>query len=84
MLIIPTLTDKVAIITGSARGIGKAIAIKLASEGAHIVISDVMEDEMNQTLEEIKKISPDSIAVKADVTNRADVQNMVKSAMDKW
>ncbi len=79
-----TLTNKVAIITGSARGIGKSIALKLASEGAVIVLTDLLEEELNKTLKEIQKLSPESIAIKGDVTNRQDIQNLIDIVLDKW
>ena len=48
------LQDKVAIITGSGRGIGQAAAIQFAREGAKVVVSDIDSEPANQTVEEIK------------------------------
>ena len=83
-IILKDLENKVAIITGSARGIGKAIALRLAQSGAHIVITDIMEDVMNETLTEVQKISPESIAIKADVTNKEQIDALVQQVLEKW
>ncbi len=63
------LSGKVALITGSARGIGKAIALELANHGANIVINDILiENEINKTLEEIKQSTNKAIGIRADIT----------------
>lgn len=73
-----------AIVTGSARGIGKAIAIRLAQSGAHVVITDILEDIMQETLLEIQKISPESMAIQADVTNKEQIDSLVQKVIEKW
>lgn len=71
--------NKTAIVTGSARGIGKAIALELAKEGANVVISSRHIDECNET---VKKISSGkAIAVKCDVSKSSDVDAMVKKTI---
>jgi 3-oxoacyl-[acyl-carrier protein] reductase len=71
------LTGKVAIITGSGRGIGKAIALKLAETGATIVINDVGDNALaEQTVEEIKKLNRPAIAVMADVSSSTEVARL--------
>ncbi|MBI2654343.1 SDR family NAD(P)-dependent oxidoreductase, partial [Candidatus Woesearchaeota archaeon] len=66
------LKNKVAIVTGSKRGIGKGIALCLAKEGCKVVVSDYVEDaDGKKTTEELKKIS-DAIFVKADVSKEND------------
>lgn len=74
------LKDKVAIITGSARGIGKAIAKKFLEAGAKVVISDVNKDLAEATA---KEFGSNAIAVACNVTNKAEVENLVKEAKDK-
>ena len=59
---------KVAIVTGAAQGIGKAIALKLANEGYSIVISDILQEAAQKTVAEIEKIGVKAIAVKTDVS----------------
>lgn len=79
------LKGKTAVITGSGRGIGKAIAMKLASLGANIVINDVpSSDYADTTCEEIKALGVDSIVVKGDVRNSEDVAMLIKTTLDKF
>ncbi len=78
------LTGKVAIVTGSTRGIGKAIAMSLASEGAAVVVTARHIEQGHQVVDEIKNQGGTAIAFKADVANRADVHNLVKSALENF
>jgi 3-oxoacyl-[acyl-carrier protein] reductase len=78
------LTDKVAIVTGSARGIGKAIATTFASEGAAVVVTDILVDQANQVVDEIQSQGGTAIAFRGDVANRKDVQNLVKSTLENF
>lgn len=79
------MKDKVALVTGAALGyksggpsIGSAIAIKLASEGAKIVVVDILEQMGQKTVDEIKRKNGTAIFVKADVSNTDDVKNAIK------
>jgi 3-oxoacyl-[acyl-carrier protein] reductase len=76
------LSGKVAIITGSARGIGKEIALRLAEAGATVVVSDVADAE--PAAEEIRKMGHQSLAVAADVTSAPDVAGMVEKATGEY
>lgn len=78
------LDGKVAIVTGSAQGIGKAIARRFASEGAAVVVMDTNIEAANQTVSEIKNKGGTAIAFKADVSKRADVLNLVKSTLENF
>lgn len=71
------LENKVAIITGSASGIGKEIAFTFAKEGAKIVIVDFNDVGIKQTIEELTGLGAKSIGVKVDVTNEEDISRMV-------
>lgn len=75
---------KTALITGSARGIGKAIAERLASQGARIIISDVMMDAAEKTVQEFKDKGYEAFAIKADVSNSDDVKALIKEAVAKY
>jgi 3-oxoacyl-[acyl-carrier protein] reductase len=76
---------KVAIITGAGRGIGKAIAERLASEGADVVICDVDKEAAERTAEEIRsKYSVKAIAISADVANEGDVNSMVEETIKNF
>jgi 2-hydroxycyclohexanecarboxyl-CoA dehydrogenase len=69
---ISRLKDKVAIVTGSAQGIGRAIAMRLASEGAKVAIADLDFEGAGRTAEEIKQAGGSALAVKLDVSRLQD------------
>lgn len=71
------LENKVAIITGSAAGIGKEIAFTYAKEGAKVVIADFNEEALQQTVNELKELSAEVIGVKVNVTTEEDITAMV-------
>ncbi|MFA5839748.1 MAG: 3-oxoacyl-[acyl-carrier-protein] reductase [Candidatus Margulisiibacteriota bacterium] len=77
------LKDKVALITGSAQGIGKSIAVAMAKEGANIIISDVNLELSNQTAQEIQALGVKAIALKLNVTDPVDVETSVKQAVEQ-
>jgi len=78
------VTGKVALVTGSGRGIGKAIALALAERGADIVINDLDMDNAAHTVEEIKALGRKAIAIKADVSSEMEVEEMVKECMNQF
>lgn len=78
------LSGKVAIVTGSARGIGKAIAMRFASEGSIAVVSDILIEKACHTVDEIRNGGGRAIAVKTDVANRADVKNLVNYTLENF
>ena len=75
---------KVAIVTGSARGIGKAIALKLAREGYHVVISDILKDAAKETAQEIESLGVKALAVVADVSKAEDAGNLIKQTVEAF
>lgn len=78
------LKDKVAIITGSASGIGKQAAITFAREGAKVIICDVKKDEVNKVVDEIKKSNGEASGFSVDVTNITAINDMVKQIVEKY
>jgi 3-oxoacyl-[acyl-carrier protein] reductase len=72
------LRDKVALVTGSAQGIGKAIAIALAKEGAGIVVSDINIELAAQTAKEMEAMGVKTMALKTNVADLADVEKSVE------
>ncbi|AGB19355.1 SDR family oxidoreductase [Thermoanaerobacterium thermosaccharolyticum] len=77
------LEGKVAIVTGSASGIGKAIAIELVQNGASVVISDI-NSEGQKVLSEINCICDNNIFIKTDITKIEDIKYMVNKTVDKY
>lgn len=71
------LKDRVAVITGAARGIGKAIAFAFSREGAKVALVDVERPRLEASREEIEKKGGKAIALTCDITKSSDVQGMV-------
>ncbi len=71
-------------ITGSARGIGRAIAERLASEGARVIISDVLEDVAENTVREFRAKGYEAVAMKADVSKADDAGRLIDEAVKKY
>lgn len=78
------LDGKVAIVTGAARGIGKAIALRFAGEGADIVVSDVKTPDVEATAAKIREAGRKAVAVTADVSKKDEVERMVATAVDTF
>ena len=76
------IPNKVAIITGASRGLGKAMAIGLAKAGANIVATDVLDT--SGTVKEIEKIGRETIGLKVDVSKKQDVEKMVQQTIEKF
>jgi 3-oxoacyl-[acyl-carrier protein] reductase len=75
------LKDKVAVVTGASRGIGKSISLALARQGAKIVAVDITLTGMEQLLAEIKALGSEGLAVEGNVTVTADTEKMVEQAV---
>jgi len=78
------LKDKVALVTGSAQGIGKEIALVFAREGADVVISDINLEKAAQTSREIEAMGRKSLALELNVTNFSNVELGVNKILDKF
>ncbi|MGC7406873.1 SDR family NAD(P)-dependent oxidoreductase [Pandoraea pneumonica] len=78
------MRDTVVLVTGSAQGIGRAIAIRLAQKGARIVVEDRQDSAMaEQTLDAVRKAGSDGCVIAGDVGRVADVQDVVSQAVAK-
>lgn len=75
------LEQKRIIVTGSGRGIGRAIARRLAKEGATVVVNDIDADNAQETVDLIRDAGGSAIAARADVTDLDDVRQMVSTAI---
>lgn len=81
------LANKVAVVTGSSRGIGKAIALKLAKNGANIVLnyhSDSSKKYIEENIKEIKNIGSEVIAVQADIAKMDEAKKLINKTIEKF
>lgn len=79
-----TLINKVAVITGAASGMGKAMALLFAAEGAKVVATDTNQEGVNQLIEEIRGKQHAVVGVTADVSNPEDVQRIMDTAIHEF
>jgi NAD(P)-dependent dehydrogenase (short-subunit alcohol dehydrogenase family) len=78
------LKGKVAIVTGSGSGIGKATVMLMARKGASVVVNDINVEGIDKVVSEIKKEGGTAIGFKADVTKRSEVRDLMKTAVEKF
>jgi 3-oxoacyl-[acyl-carrier protein] reductase len=78
------LKDKVAIITGSARGIGQATALKFAAEGARVVVCDLDRKAVDEVVAQIAASGGQAIGFTVNVTDKPSIAAMVKGVIDKY
>ena len=78
------LAGKTSLVTGAGVGIGRAIAMKLASEGARVLVVDFNEDTAEQAVNDIVKAGGEAKTFVADVSDETRVASMVKAAIDQW
>lgn len=78
------LKNKVAIITGARRGMGRTHALTLAKAGAKVVVSDISQEDCEKVVEEIEKKKGEAIAIKCNVTKKEEVDKMVLAVVEKW
>ena len=78
------LTDKVAIITGGGRGIGRAIAMAYAAEGARVVIAARSKAQLDEVVTKIAAQGGEALAVPTDLRIRAEVENLVQKTVDRF
>jgi 3-oxoacyl-[acyl-carrier protein] reductase len=78
------IQKKVAIVTGSSRGIGRAIALRFAREGAHVVVNGRNQETVDAVVENIRSSGGDAIGVRADVSSAKEVEDLFATTLDKY
>ncbi len=78
------LPDKVALVTGAGRGIGRAIALGLAQAGARVAVNDINPDTAERTAREIRDGGGEAVAFAADVANKLAVHTMINGCLERW
>ncbi|AAK81497.1 3-oxoacyl-[acyl-carrier protein] reductase [Clostridium acetobutylicum] len=79
------LSGKVAVVTGAGRGLGRAIALKLAAEGANLVVNyRSSEAETQKLIKEIEELGSKAVAVKADISKYDEAETIIKKALDEY
>jgi 3-oxoacyl-[acyl-carrier protein] reductase len=78
------LKDKIGIVTGGANGIGRAIALGLAGEGASVVVADIDSEQANKVVDEIKALGCEGMAIETDVTRFNEATSMAKTVLDEF
>lgn len=76
------LTGKVALVTGSGRGLGKAMAIALGEAGADVVVTSRTQQEIEETAREIEKRGRKTLIVQSDITDPKEIDHLVRQAID--
>jgi len=78
------LEGKIALVTGAAQGIGRAIALLLAQKGADIVVSDINLEKAEEMAKEIEAVGRKGMAIKVDVANTDDVERMIEAILEQF
>jgi NAD(P)-dependent dehydrogenase (short-subunit alcohol dehydrogenase family) len=78
------LKDKKAIVTGAGQGIGRSIALKLAQEGADVVVAEMNSDTGAQTAKDVEALGRNALFISVDVANQKQVDKMVKDVLGAW
>ena len=79
------LKDKIALVTGSSRGVGRAVALGFAKEGAKVVINYTSNEKAaNEVVDAIQSMGSEAIAVKADVAKKKDAEGLVGAAVETF
>ena len=78
------IKDRVALVTGAGRGIGRQICLTLAEEGAKVAVNDLFQDRADAVAQEISRAGGQAMGVQADVTDQESVAAMVKRVSNEW
>lgn len=78
------LQNRVALVTGAGRGVGKALALKLSTAGANVVVSDIDEEPLAAVVDEIKKENGNAVALRGDVTEKEFGEAAIQCMLDNF
>lgn len=78
------LKNKIAIVTGAGRGIGRDISLGLAEAGCHLVVCSRTESELNSLADEIRKLGSKVIVAKCDISKPEDIDNVIERTLDEF
>ncbi|SHI30427.1 NAD(P)-dependent dehydrogenase, short-chain alcohol dehydrogenase family [Mesonia phycicola] len=78
------LKNKVALVTGAGSGIGKAVAVLYAKEGAKVIINDINEENGQLVVNQIKSQGGEAFFIEADVSKEEDIQNLINKTVEKY
>ena len=78
------LKNKVVVITGARRGMGKADALLFAEKGAKVVVSDISQEDCQKVVDQIEKKGGQAIAIKCDVSKKEEIDNLFRKTIEKF
>lgn len=78
------LDGKVALITGAGGGVGRAAALLFAQEGARIAMTDIAEDNLNETARQLEDVSSEVLSIMGDIVDTATIDRLASSAVERW
>ncbi len=79
-----SLSERVALVTGAGSGIGKAVALKLAAEGAHVALLGRTQEELEKTAEQIRTMQGESLLLLADISDEESMVAAFRKLSDSW
>lgn len=82
--LVPTLQGKIAIVTGASSGLGEAAALKLAREGAKVVVAARREDKSRAVVAKLEELGGDVFFIRTDVNQRREIQAMVEGTLERF
>ncbi len=78
------LENRIAIVTGAAQGLGRAIALQFATQGADMLLADIQEQKVAQVAAEVGELGRNAVTTRTDVTRSEDVRDMVARAIEAF